>query len=195
MQPPAPLPPPARADHRSRYQGEPRGGGWAGTAAHAGEHWLCFPSISSRRYASMGGHQHAPGQARGCSALPPRPRPPPCCFGRCWPRVRSPCARSTAEKLTDPFPLTPRPDQSNHHPGRDKPSALFPPLSRRHPASAACRRSGRTPPRSRSAPCQSGERPCALPCTRDEMQDRWGYGPFVQAKDTNRRGGHRGFHR
>ena len=44
---------------------------------------------------AMGEHQHAPGQARGCSALPPRPKPPPCCSGPCWPRVRSPCARST----------------------------------------------------------------------------------------------------
>ena len=50
------------------------------------------------------------------SACCPAPRPPPCCSGRCSPRVRSPCAGSTAGPPWSARPpiLTSPPDPPHH---------------------------------------------------------------------------------
>ena len=50
------------------------------------------------------------------SACCPVPRPPPCCSGRCWRPVRSPCAGSTAGRPSSARPpiLTSPPDADHH---------------------------------------------------------------------------------
>ena len=58
------------------------------------------------------------------SACCPAPRPPPCCSGRCSPRVRSPCAGSTAGRPSNPHPptLTSPPDRTHHALGAAPPN-------------------------------------------------------------------------
>ena len=76
----------------------------------------------------------------------PRPKPPPCCSGRCWLRAqrqtlrvsaRSPCARWAVGKpwarRSPPLPLlTSPPDPTNCQPAGETPPKLFPPHPRRH---------------------------------------------------------------
>ena len=66
--------------------------------------------------------------------LLPVPRPPPCCSGRFSPRVRSPCAGSTAGQpsTVHPSTLTSPPDQPPCPRSR---AAQFPPTSRHDPES------------------------------------------------------------
>jgi transposase-like protein len=73
------------------------------------EQWRSPPTPSS-------GSTRNSNDASRPSACCPAPRPPPCCSGRSWHRVRSPSARSMAGR---PSPnrrphLTSPPDQTNH---------------------------------------------------------------------------------
>ena len=57
------------------------------------------------------------------SACCPVPRPPPCCSGRSWRRVRLPCAASMAGRPSSAHPptLTSPPDPPHHAPSEPRP--------------------------------------------------------------------------
>jgi transposase-like protein len=64
----------------------------------------------------------------------PAPRPPPCCSGRSWPRVRSLCAASMAGRAsTDHPPTLTSPPDPPHDVGLDPAPCQFPPTPRHDP--------------------------------------------------------------
>ena len=122
----------------------------AASLEEAGDRLFACPRRSGSR---RGPRTPSSGSTRSSSAgsrrkpCCPRPRPPPCCSGRCSRRAqrqtlrvsaRSPCARSTdgrpwARSLPPPSPLTSPLDPSNYQPAGDTPLKLLPHKSQRHP--------------------------------------------------------------
>ena len=118
-----------------------------------------MPSSGCTRSSSGGSRRNA------CC---PAPRPPSCCSGRFWPRVRSPYARSTAGKALPSHRscLTSPPEQTNH--GQQEPRRSIPtnPATRpRLTRGLGLPGKGRSPAGRRH---QLSPMPSAMPDTREE---------------------------